>query len=134
MATTSQHAASPTHSGQTPRSPPRVLQTPPALSQHGPSASCIPPSPESSPKKLDWVTIDDEDGAYALLKTATPGSTSDGDTCGANCWERGPAELLNGGLKCQRPSSKDPFLKPSPTFYAKQDQGANQAQVRRGGA
>jgi hypothetical protein len=113
---------------------PRVLQTPPALFQPDPSASCIPPSPESGPEKLDWVTIDDEDGAYALLKFATPGLTSNGGTGGANCWERGPAEPLNGGPRCQRPSSKDPFQKPSPAFYAKQDQGTDQAQVCRGGA
>jgi hypothetical protein len=50
----SQHAASSqSHSGRTHRSRPpvpSVLQTPPAPCHPGLSASCIPPSPESSPE------------------------------------------------------------------------------------
>jgi hypothetical protein len=49
----------------------------------GPFASCIPPSAESSAGKLDWGTIGDDDGAYTLSKSATPGSASDGGTGGA---------------------------------------------------
>jgi hypothetical protein len=54
VATTSQHVASSrSHSGQTHRSRPpvpNVLQTLPAPCHPGLSASCIPPSPESSPE------------------------------------------------------------------------------------